>query len=1016
MNDTSDIKHDDFIDDLLADFIDESEQLLARLNENLQSLDEQIASLSPGEVLEAQPDILDDMFRAAHSIKGLSAMLGLSDINQLTHKIENIFHAARQQQLAIDAAVVEIVFEGCDQLVDMIDALKQSETKPVSCDRLFDRIESLLKTAQVGVAQTLDADAIAQMTATTPTPDPAIETPVVETPAVETPAVKASDSETSSQPIADFLEGLVDEEVPTKYLAIFIDESEMSLDSMAEVLIDSESANSKDAAETLLITSHRIKGSAASVGLNRPARLAHFLEDVLQECRETGRALSPEVVDAMLKCTDALRTYIDELREGNPKSDSFNALAHELLDSFAKSKQSPDEVAATDDTDADDAETRNTPETKTPALTADDPASDTQQQAWDEKLRQQILSRVSPETQVIGGQVFFEADLALAGLKARLIYEKLANTGDILHCQPAADDLDDCDTLTCFTFALAGDFQLHAIREHLEISGVNRHCLETWQSGEQIPDDTSVACSTDKGVAQAPFPKSKPPRNDSAQSVPTQTNNTAAPATERRRASDNTARPAETLRVDIERLDQLMNLAGQLVINKARFARIGEGQRNAMVNKQTPHLVENACLTLDRIEKSTHLQSQQSASAKQFDSIRGDVRRLQNDLQAVHSDLQQLTELRTWMHDLFEAVHELGRVSDGIQKSVMDTRMVPIGPLFTRFKRVIRDITRTNSKEIDLQILGAKTELDKRMIDELGDPLIHMVRNSADHGVELPDDREAAGKPRRGTVTLDAFHRGNSIVVQVIDDGKGLHVDKILAKAIEKGIIDQADGARLTDHEIYQLVWEPGFSTAEQVTEISGRGMGMDIVRSKIEDLNGTVELDSTPGVGATFTIQLPLTLAILPSLLSKIDGDVFATPIESVLEIVRLESSELSTVHGTLTARVRDRTISVVDLKDLFQWNRQSHTASDDEKSDKTLVILGVEGQEIGLAVDELLGEEDIVIKSMAENYRNVYGLSGASILGDGSVSLILDPTALIEMAAKHSSTNTTNSLEHLV
>jgi two-component system chemotaxis sensor kinase CheA len=331
----------------------------------------------------------------------------------------------------------------------------------------------------------------------------------------------------------------------------------------------------------------------------------------------------------------------------------------------------------------------------------------------------------------------------------------------------------------------------------------------------------------------------------------------------------------------------------------------------------------------------------------------------------------------------------------------MGTRMVPIGPLFARFKRVVRDITRTNQKQIELVIRGEKTELDKRMIDELGDPLIHMVRNSADHGVELPAVRVAAGKPAQGVVVLAACHRGNSIVIQVSDDGKGLDPAHLRQKAVERGIICASDAERLSEAESLALIWEPGFSTAEKVTEISGRGMGMDIVRSKIEQLNGSVELTSRRGEGTTFTIRLPLTLAILPSLLVRIDGDVFAVPLDAIVEIVTIEPGDLRTVHRRETARVRDRIVSVVRLKELFDWRCDADEAAADDGR-ITLVVVAADGREIGVVVDRPLGEEDVVIKSIAENFRNVPGIAGASILGDGRVSLILDPSALLDMASR--------------
>ena len=377
------------------------------------------------------------------------------------------------------------------------------------------------------------------------------------------------------------------------------------------------------------------------------------------------------------------------------------------------------------------------------------------------------------------------------------------------------------------------------------------------------------------------------------------------------------------------------------------------------------------------------------------------ARRIHNELESVRRDVQSVVQARGSVNNLLEAIHQLDRIADGIQQNIMDTRMVPIGPLFTRFRRVIRDITRTNGKQIELVICGEKTELDKRMIDELGDPLIHMVRNSADHGIESPEVREAAGKPRCGTVKLDAFHRGNSIVIQVIDDGKGLDADRIRRKAVEKGLITEADADKMTRQQIFQLIWEPGLSTAEKVTEVSGRGMGMDIVKSKIEDLHGTVELDSQIGQGTTITIKLPLTLAILPSLMVDISGDAFAMPLEAVVEIVQVGPRDVQTVHGKWTARVRGRVVSLLRLAELFQWHAPG-AAAESLQEGATLVIIGQEGRELGLVVDRVLGEEDVVIKSMAENYRNVQGIAGASILGDGRVSLILDIGALIEMAAK--------------
>ncbi len=397
----------------------------------------------------------------------------------------------------------------------------------------------------------------------------------------------------------------------------------------------------------------------------------------------------------------------------------------------------------------------------------------------------------------------------------------------------------------------------------------------------------------------------------------------------------------------MERLDQLMNLAGQLTIGKARMMQLGGKLKKAV---------------------------------------------LENDF--VHA--------RDGVGDLFEAIHLLDRVSDGIQQGVMNMRMLPIGPLFSRFHRVLRDLMRTNGKEIRLEISGETTELDKRMIDELADPMIHMIRNAADHGIELPEVRTAAGKPRHGTISLIAFHRGSNIIIRVSDDGHGLDTERIRAKAVERGLVSAADAERMTPQQVRQLVCLPGLSTAEKVTEVSGRGVGMDIVRSKIEELNGSIEIDGELGRGTTITIKLPLTLAILPCLMVEIDADAFAVPLESVLEIVLARRQDVNMVQGHRMASVREQVVPIVTLEKIFNWGQGGREENAGELDAVTLVILGEGNQRVGLAVSRVLGEEDVVIKSIATNYRNVVGIAGASILGDGRVSLILDPHVLIEMSSR--------------
>lgn len=712
----------------------------------------------------------------------------------------------------------------------------------------------------------------------------------------------------------DMFAGLKDDrEDAQQYLSIFIDEAHTTLDELIEALLALETGGGKKQVEALFIAAHRMKGSAASIGLNRIAKLSHLMEDLLQTLVDKGCVPTPQITDALLSCTDGLRQSVNALRSGEPQEDRFAALAKELLAARATFDGAETLQQTPAPTESKPSEEQKSPEAASDATTA----------VITDDLRHRIASTILAEQRedVLIGQIVFEPNLPLVGLKAQLLCSKLANVGEVRHLTPSLAEIETLDEITTIEFGVATDKSAEAVRGLLMVAGVQSVVVEPLESQRSQKQEQTQ----DHAQSQAAVP--------------------AAPSLDARIAEP-AIKPAETLRVDIERLDQLMNLAGQLAIGKARMTQISDQLKKAVAEK------DFVCA-------------------------------------------------RDGVGDLFEAIHLLDRVSDGIQQGVMNMRMLPIGPLFGRFHRVIRDLTRANGKDIRLEISGEGTELDKRMIDELGDPMIHIVRNCADHGIESPDAREAAGKPRYGTISLCAFHRGSNIIIRVSDDGRGLDTARILAKAVERGQVSPADAERMTPREIYQLIFTPGLSTADKVTEVSGRGVGMDIVRSKIEELNGSIDIESELGRGTTLTVKLPLTLAILPSLMVEIDGDVFAVPLESVLEIVNVGQSDIHSVQGRPMASVRDRVVPILTLGRVFNW-RQKAKKSATEDSSKTLVVIGEAQQQLGLAVHHVLGEEDVVIKSMADNYRNVVGIAGASILGDGRVSLILDPHALIEMSSR--------------
>ncbi|WP_169754030.1 hybrid sensor histidine kinase/response regulator [Campylobacter curvus] len=390
----------------------------------------------------------------------------------------------------------------------------------------------------------------------------------------------------------------------------------------------------------------------------------------------------------------------------------------------------------------------------------------------------------------------------------------------------------------------------------------------------------------------------------------------------------------QTIRVEVKRLDHLMNLIGELVLGKNRLLKI-------------------------------------------------------------YDDVEERYEGEKFLEELNQVVSSLSLVTTDIQLAVMKTRMLPIAKVFNKFPRMIRDLSRELGKQIDLEISGEETELDKSIVEEIGDPLVHIIRNSCDHGIEDPETRKAAGKSEKGTVQLKAYNEGNHIVVEIVDDGKGLDADMLKAKSIEKGIITEREADAMSEKEAFGLIFKPGFSTAAKVTNVSGRGVGMDVVKTNIEKLNGIIDIESEVGKGTVMKLKIPLTLAIIQSLLVGTQEEFYAIPLASVLETVRVPIDDIYTIDGKNVLRLRDEVLSLVRLSDVFGVSKVF------DGGDQTyVVIIGVAEAKLGIIVDTLVGQEEIVIKSMGDYLQNIPGIAGATIRGDGRVTLIIDVGAMMEMA----------------
>jgi len=433
----------------------------------------------------------------------------------------------------------------------------------------------------------------------------------------------------------------------------------------------------------------------------------------------------------------------------------------------------------------------------------------------------------------------------------------------------------------------------------------------------------------EKGLAttsQAPKPTTKStPANNVAPSA--NTKDTQA-------SKKKPAVPEQTIRVDVSRLDHLMNLIGELVLGKNRLSKI-------------------------------------------------------------YDDVEERYEGEQFLEELSNVVSGVSVVTTDLQIAVMKTRMLPVGKVFNKFPRMVRDLSRELKKDIELVISGEETELDKSIVEEIGDPLVHIIRNSCDHGIELPAVRAAAGKPEKGTVSLKAYNEGNNIIIEIADDGKGLDADELISKSLEKGIISEKEADRLSEKEAFTLIFRPGFSTAEVVTNVSGRGVGMDVVKTNIEKLNGIIDIDSEKGKGTTIKLKIPLTLAIIQSLLVNVQEELFAIPLSSVLETVRITSDEVKYVEGKSVLRLRNEVLPLVHIADIYDVERTYDTGEH-----AYVVIIGLAEKKLGLIVDELIGQEEIVIKSLGEYIKGIDGIAGATIRGDGRVTLIADVGALMDMS----------------
>ena len=773
------------------------------------------------------------------------------------------------------------------------------------------------------------------------------------------------------------------------YLQAFLDESDEDLESLMQVLLRLEdNPHDEESLNEAFRLLHTHKGSTGLMGFESISELAHELENRFDQFRSGTAVLNRDRITVLLRCVDFLRKFNEELRAGRQPDEDSSQILQQLVEV---------EKAADDD----------------PKSAAEAPAAE--------------LPTALQSLQ--GGyrvRIEFEEGLQLADMKARLIVARLSNVGQIVATEPSIEDVESFDDLSHFVLIVLTDQDPGQVRRIAEVDGVKSVQIEgddasrdTAKSEPTVPPAPLAPLAPPAPPDPAPTPAVKEPLAAAAPSraetdsdvasveadpLPAALPNTAGPKSSERQTDRAVA--AETVRVGIDRLDKLMNLTGELVVTRERIVQI-TGEMNSVfrgtVSQRGSDVAERFRVGLEKVKEMLAARvGEGNGWHELLDELRDDVDVMETQFAAWQEGRRQFARIA-------ESVDQLSRVSGNLQQSVLDTRMVPVAPLFNRFRRVIRDLAGERNKQVQLVIHGEKTELDKRMIDELGDPLLHLVRNSLDHGIESSDERQRLGKPVTGTIVLEASHSGNNVFITIRDDGAGLNVDRIRRRIVERGLASDTLAAEMTDQQIIEHIWHPGFSTADQITEISGRGVGMDVVKSRITELNGSIEVESNAGEGTSFKLRLPLTLAIIRCLLVRFRAGFFSMPIDDVREIVAVQHEQIHSVHGNETIDVRDEFIPLIRMDRVLYWHEVDYHRGlqrrDQGAADTVnVVILTSASRTIGLCVDELFGSADIVIKSLSDNFVNIRGLSGASIMGDGTVCLMLDVSEVIRMATERS------------
>jgi len=658
----------------------------------------------------------------------------------------------------------------------------------------------------------------------------------------------------------------------SQYLGVFLEESKEHLGNLNEQLLNLEKNPGNLAAlNEIFRAAHTLKGMSSTMGFEDLADLTHHLEDVLSDLKEGLLQPDTYVVDTLFQCLDRVQSIISQI-ESNGSAEYNNQDLIAILNSIKNQNYTGDIQLI------EDKQKPATAQTEEPSIELD----------FNEYELTVMEEAACKNYQIVAIRVAVDPGSLMKSVRAFMVFKVLEEDSEVIKSIPAVTDLEDGKFDETFDVVVITKTPLPVLIDRLEHISEIRVDSSHLVNIDQLPlhrDDIDVMKSDQKTTEQ----------------VDTKRNH----------------KIKQTVRVDIDRLDNLMNLVGELVMHKGRLGQIASNRRIVELN---------------------------------------------------------------------ETIEQIDRISTDLQSVVMKVRMVPIEQVFNRFPRMVRDLAKELNKEIEFIMEGKETELDRTVIDEIGDPLIHLLRNAIDHGLESPSVRTQKGKPRIGTIILRARHEGNSVFIEVEDDGAGIQIERVKNKAVAKGIITAKEAEEMTAEQAVDLLFSPGFSTAENITDVSGRGVGLDVVKSKIESLNGEIQVDSKPGQGTKFVVKLPLTLAIIQALMVAVRDEIYAIPLSTVNETTMLSSEDIRLIQNQEVIVLRGNVLPLYRLDSLLEVPGET-------QSDESYVVVVHKGnKQIGLVVDRLIGQQEIVIKSLGKVLAGTPGIAGAIVAGDGNVRLILD------------------------